>query len=127
MKRVTPIFIVLVVLIGCRTKLKDSRILDVAPADLVSVYVDAPKYDQKVTVEFSSSNGPVSVCVCVSSNERKVIASLDISTNNKMVLGSAQEAATGTIEVTVPANQEFAVLVFGLSKPTKVALKINGK
>ena len=127
MHRATAIFIMLVTLAGCQTKLKDSRTLDVEPASHNSVYVDAPKYDQKVTVDFTSSNGPVTVCVCLSSDEKKVVLSGNISPTNKMVLGCAQDTAMGTIVVTAPANQEFAVLVFGMNKPTKVALKINGK
>ncbi len=127
MIRTLFIAISVLALAGCQSKLKDSRTLIVEPAGINTVYIDGPKYDQKVTVEFSSSECPVSVFVCLKQNEQSVGAAADVGQLHADLLGSVQKATSGTIDLSIPAKQDFAVLVMEAKKRTTVTLKLTGK
>jgi hypothetical protein len=126
MIRIISFPLLVVVLAGCQSKLRDSRTLDVEIGSINTIHIDGPRYDQKVTVEFTSSDGPVGVYVCLRKDEREVGADADTGHTHPAALGSVARAVSGTIEVSIPAKQEFSIMVFAAGKRTTVSLKITG-
>lgn len=127
MVRTLTSLLLVLVLAGCQSRLKDNRTIDVEAGGINTIRIDGPKYEQKVQIEFTSTNVPVSVYVCLRKDETMVGGAAEVDQLHATALCRTPKGTTGSVEVTVPAKQEFSVMVIGGNKPTSVKLKIVGK
>ena len=99
---------------GCNrgSILNKEEVVEVSPGEIKYLNIDPPKKDQKVKVQFSSPE-PVTVEVTLGSDDKQG-KSLAQKNNSK----------EDTIEVTVPANEKFCVVLSG-NKKTKITVKLN--
>ena len=115
---IAALLLVLVLVLGCQSKLSTEHKLSLEPGETRSVVVDGPTFAQKVVVTLSS-NQPVDAAVHLQKD-----VSGDKATNP---LGSLQQSSGGTIDVQIPAKEAFVVLVTNGMKPSSVSLKIAGQ
>ena len=114
--------------IGCGQKLNIDRTITVGPMEVQSILVDAPKGDQKLTVDVSSPGVPVNVYVVFDADQQAV--------KDLMLAGKAPDASkfvagqqkVEAVELTtlVPAGKAFGVMIGGAKKKTDVKVKVKG-
>ena len=114
----------LVALPGCASKLNVSKSYDMDAGEAKSVDLDPQKNPQKLTVEFTSSDGDVSVLVFKEADAKT--ADDLITADSKKALGQAK-GKTGTVTADLPANTGARVVVRDAQKKTKVDLKVTNK
>jgi hypothetical protein len=115
-------------LAGCQRTLYDQTVT-LTVGTVHEVVVDAPTREQKVVVEFNSPGVPVDVWVLTTANKDAVRTKLMGRTrpNDSDVLGGKEQAESGTVEATVPAGKEYAVLLGRAKQKTEVKLKVTGR
>src|SRR6185369_17036775 len=112
---------------GCQTRLKWTNTTTLEQGQTKSFEIDKPRYDQLVSVDFSSSDGAIDVFVCLEENKQAVEDAIAMGKTHSGVLGSQIKATSGTIEVSVPAQVKPIVFIAHAKKSTNVTLKIVGK
>lgn len=113
-------------LAGCQSRLTDNRSLTVAAAETTTITIDAPKYDQLVTVAVTSDQ-PVHVAVYLKKDQAAVDAALDGGKKSDLVLASKSGVTSDKLEFKVPAKQEFIVRFDAVGKAANVQVKTQGK
>src|SRR5262245_13107471 len=117
----------LVFLIGCQSRLSDSRTLEIVGGDTVELPVDAPKYDQLVTVNVDADR-PVHVWIYLKKDESAVLESFNMGKPSNLVLATKKIVTKDTLEAKIPAKQEFVVRFDTTTgKATKIHVKTQGK
>jgi len=125
--RTMPVCIVLAIM-GCQSRLNRDLNSEVEAGDTNIITVDAPRYDQKVVVEFSSSDGPISVYVGLKKNEDAINKAALSSKAGADVIAKSEKTPSGSLEVNIPAKEEFIIVVQSHAmKKTTVTTKIRGK
>ena len=113
---------------GCKQRLNRESTVTVGPSEVQAVIVDAPRADQQVTATISSPGAPVSAYLVLEKNR---LAAQDALLSGKApanVLGGKDKTEDATVEGTVPAKEEVAVLVYNPGgKPAQVKVKITGR
>ena len=113
---------------GCKQRLNSESTLTVGPGEVQSKIVDAPRADQQVTVTVSSPGAPVSAYLVLEKNRQAAQDALLSGKAPANVLDGKDKTEDATLQGTVPAKEEFAVLVNnGGSKPAQVKVKITGR
>jgi hypothetical protein len=111
---------------GCRRQvLNDERTVLVQPGQLKSFPVDAPAWDEKVTVTVSSPGVPVGVYMVPGKVAEDAIDSAKPPATS---LAFQEKAEQATIEATVPAKTAFAVVLHNAgANPAQVKMTIKGR
>src|SRR5262249_7841591 len=89
-----------------------------------SIDVDAQSKPQKITVEFSSSDGDVEVCVFKEADAKGDDALLGAPTNKAIAF---KKGKSDSFVAEVPENTPFRVIVRGIGKKTDVTVKLSNK
>jgi hypothetical protein len=119
--------ILLVALPGCGQRLNYDTTVDLREAEVQSLTVDAPKKEQKVTITVSSAGSPIDVYVVLDKDkEAGKQALLDYKKPTGSLAGKTK-TQDATLEATIPAKTEFAVLLGGANKSTRVTVKVSGR
>lgn len=112
---------------GCQTRLNDSRTIELTAGDTVTTLIDAPKYDQLVTVNVAADN-PVHVAVYLKKDESVVREALNIGKSSDLVLIAKKNVSNDSLEAKIPAKQAFVIRFDATTgKATKVQVKTQGK
>jgi len=129
MKSLVKLLSAIVLLVaGCQSRLNRDLKSEVETGDTNIITVDAPRYDQKVAVEFSSSDGPVSVYVGLKKNEDAINKAALTSKTEDTVLAKSEKTPSGSLEVNIPAKEEFVIVIQShATKKTTVTTKIRGE
>lgn len=116
---------------GCGQRLNLEKTITVEPGGVRAPFiVDAPKSEQKVTVEVSSAEVPVTVQVVTVKDRAKFEKAMEdnnLGPDTMTVLSKKEKIKEDTVEAPIPAGQEFAVLVFGGSKSATVKVKLTAR
>jgi hypothetical protein len=114
-------------LTGCQQTIVNEKIT-LNPGDIKDRIIEAPSREQKVVVEVSSG-APVNVWIVLESERQAVKAKLGIDQvpDPARVVASKQRIPSGTVEGTVPAGKEYAVILSGATQKTEVQLKVTGR
>jgi hypothetical protein len=110
--------LVLVLSLGCQSKLRTEHKFSLGPGQLQDIFVDGPTHAQKAVLALSSDQ-PVDVVVYLKKDAD--------AERPKNPLGSLKQSSSGTLEVQIPAKEAFVVTVSGGLKPTNCLLKITGQ
>jgi len=118
--------LILLVLVGCH-KLNYEKSESLSPGETKTYTVEAPKGDQKVRVVARSSEGPVSVYLVLQHEAQAVEAAITggHTPPKDKVLAGAEKQNEVTLDATVPAKNEFTVIVGGASKKTTITVKVT--
>ena len=118
----------LLLAIGCgqRLEVEKSEALDVGATKPIAL-IDAPKYEQKIKVEFTSSESPINVYVVLGKDENAVMDELGKADAKLDIRGKAEKSKAETIDATIPAGKDYGVYLSGASKKTQVTLKIKSQ
>jgi hypothetical protein len=113
---------------GCQRSIYDGTV-QLNRLEVKDLTVDAPAREQKVAVEFSSPGVPIDICVALTKDQQAVKQKLmaGLPGTNTPALAAKQQAESGTLEATIPAGQEYVVMLSGAGKKAEVKVKINGK
>lgn len=127
MRRAVLCFALIGLAVGCQSRLKYDTAFDIDAAAGRTCFIDGPSKDQTVAVQFTSAAEPVNVFVCLKKDEPAVAILAETGKAGPGVLGHAVKQTSGSLEVAIPAKQDFAVIVSTAGKKTSVSLKIVGK
>src|SRR5579872_5666010 len=95
---------VLLLTVGCQTKLNFDRTLRVDNGAVHNLEIDAPRYNQTMAVSIHT-DAPIRVDVYLKQNADAVEKDLTLKQKSDKTLGSWTGDKTGTLEVSVPAGQ----------------------
>jgi hypothetical protein len=114
---------------GCASEVHFQDTKDISITNEFTHIVSAPTSTQKVRVEVTATDAPVNVYVMLEKDAEKTEDEIGVIKKGaklpEAVLGHALETKDATLEVTIPAKQEYRVLVTVVTKPTRVTVKIN--
>jgi len=114
---------------GCGSEVHFEATKDISIQDEFKQIISAPTSAQKVRVEVTATDAPVNVYVMLEKDADKTEDEIGAPRKGaklpETVLGHALETQNGTVEVTIPAKEEYRVLVTVAKKPTRVTVKIN--
>ena len=123
-----PLVVLCLLGLGCKQRLNSESTLNVGPGEVQSKIVDAPRADQQVTVTVSSPGAPVSAYLVLEKNRQAAQEALLNGKTPANVLDGKDRTEDATLQGTVPAREEFAVLVSNAgSKSAAVKVKIIGR
>ena len=115
---------------ACRKqqRLDETLTVSVSPGETKPTQIDPPIADQQVTVTASSPGVPVSVYLVLEKDRKSVEDALFNSKRPEKALDGKDKVEQATLQGTVPAKNEFAVVIWnpGL-KTAAVKLTISGR
>jgi len=119
----------LLALAGCGQRLNVEKTLSVAAGGVNELTVTGPTSEQKVSVEISSSASAIDAYVVLEQNREQVKSDLlkSKTPDSGKVLAGKSGVKDHTLEATVPAGKEFAVVIGGATNTTEVKLKVVGR
>src|SRR5437870_5255196 len=99
--------------LGCGQKLNLDRTYTVGQLELQSLLVDAPKEDQKLTVDVSSPGVPIDVFVVLDANVQAVTELMKSgkTPGADKILAGKEKVEAIELTTTVPGGKAFAVMV----------------
>lgn len=113
---------------GCGQPINvDKEIQLNAYAHYPAILVEAPKYDQNITVEFTSSDAPVDVHVILGKDENAITEEFGRAKTTHKKVASKLQSKADTLSCTIPAGEDYGVYLTGAKKNTTVKLKLKGK
>ncbi|MCI0681739.1 MAG: hypothetical protein L0Y71_06520 [Gemmataceae bacterium] len=118
----------LLMVAGCGQRLEQEKdvTLEVGVLHPIAL-IDAPKYEQKIKVEFTSSESPINVYVVLGKDENAVMDELGKANPKLEIRGKAEKSKGETFEATIPAGKDYGVYLTGADKKTQVKLKIKSQ
>lgn len=121
----------LAALSGCQ-KLTYEKTYTIPGGETEEFTIDAPRYDQKVTVSVSPSKGPVSAWLVKASGLEKARQAVQRKKEppEELVLGKqlSTTKADLSFEATVPAKTEYSLLMKNAgSEASEVTVKVVGR
>ena len=127
MRKIIPVFAVVLGLVGCQAKLNHSSTVEVELADKQSKIVEAISKEQTIKVAGNASSGQFNLYVFLQKDQTAAENDIDRGSKNSPLI-LAQKVRTNQAEVTalIPANQVAVVmLTSGDGKKATVNLKIT--
>jgi uncharacterized protein YgbK (DUF1537 family) len=121
----TVLVCVLLMTVGCQRKLVD-KTLEIGVGEVHSFTVDAPQRAQQVIVE-ATADEPVSVYLVLEKDHNAAKDAVQSGKAPADSLGKEEKKKEVKFEATVPAKNEYVVLVGGATKKTNVKVKVTGK
>ncbi len=110
---------------ACRNVLNMETTYDLQPGDIRKLTTDPISKEQTVKVNVTATAGTVNVYVCLESEIDAVMKDADSSRASTKALKSELKTANVGLEVSVPANAQAVVVIAGVTKATKVTVKIT--
>jgi len=117
----------LLVAVGCQ-RLNVEKDIHVSPGEVQDVIIDAPRSEQKIKVDVTST-APIDVYVILSSDQQVVKDKLlgNRSPDPSKLLANQQKAENASLDATIPAKNEFRILLAGAKKPADVKVKVTSR
>jgi hypothetical protein len=120
------VFLLLVLAVGCRTKLNEEMVVNVGGGESQYRMVDPIAKEQKVNVSAKAIGGTFSIYVFLEKDKEEAQKGIDLNKIGDKVLANKQKTADAELQVTIPANQKATVLLTsGDGKKAEVKLKIS--
>jgi hypothetical protein len=117
----------LAVAVGCQ-RLDVKRTIHVNPGDVQDVIIDPPRSEQNIKVGVTS-NTPIDVYVILSSNGDAVKGKLLASQkpDDSKILVKELKTENASLDATIPAKNEFRVLLTGAKKAADVNVSVTNR
>jgi predicted component of type VI protein secretion system len=121
------LLVLLLPLAGCQ-RLNFEKTYTVEPTAFQQIELSPPRYQQKLTVEVKSPDSPVSVYVIKLADKDRAEQALYKDKAPEGALASKEKSENVTVETTIPAGTEVAVLIKNVGKKSsQVSVKITGR
>ena len=111
---------------GCG-RLYHETTVQLGAGEVQLLLIDAPKRDQKISVTAASSGSPIDVYVVLAKDKEAAKEALLSGKKPAESLAGKVKTPDATVEATIPANSEFAIILGGANKNTQVKLKVTGR
>jgi hypothetical protein len=118
-------FLVPLALAGCQSRLNDQRTINIDSGKDSFITLDAPRYDQTVSVTVSA-DVPVDVYLFLEKDQAEVDRDVTLGKQSSKVLAAKEKVQNDSLEGKVPAKQK-PVLMIRSTKSGTATLKIVGK
>jgi hypothetical protein len=120
------VFLLLLLAVGCRTKLNDESVVNVGAGESQYRMVEPISKEQKVNVSAKANSGTFNIYVFLEKDKAEAEKEIDKGKTGDKVLASKQKATDADLQATIPANQKAVVmLTSGDGKKAEVKLKIS--
>jgi hypothetical protein len=115
----------LAVAVGCQ-RLNEKRTIHVSPGEVQDVIISGPRSEQKINVAVTS-NAPIDVYVILSADEQAVKGKLlsSMKPDESKILKKELKTENANLEATIPAKNEFRVLLTGAKKAADVNVHVT--
>jgi len=123
--RCTAGALVFLVAAGCQSRLNDQRTLKLDAGLDSYITLDAPRYDQSLSLAVSA-DVPVDVYLYLEADREEAERQVQLGKKSPKVLADREKVQEGTLEAKVPAKQK-AILMVRSTKSGTATLKIVGK
>jgi hypothetical protein len=108
----------LLTLVGCQ-KLRDERTVTIdPPGGSHRITYSGPRSEQKVSVEVSSTGTPVDVYLVLAKDQAEAEKSIETRKPPANVLDRKEKTTEATLEGTIPAKEDFCVLIYATEAAT---------
>ena len=122
MKRAIPLLL-LVFVVGCRTKLNDESSMTLNPGDIKSREIDAISGEQKVNISAKADSGEFDIYFFLAKDQTEV--EKNPAKAGAKILDKKLKTGEATLSATVPANEKATVMLMPAgNKKAEVKLKI---
>jgi hypothetical protein len=111
---------------GCQP-LKVEKTLSILGGGVEALIFDAPRYEQKLTVQVSSPGAPVSVYLVRESEMEKARTLMEQGKAPTEPLAGKDGGEEITLEATVPAKTAYALLVRANKVKAEAKVKVTGR
>ncbi len=101
----------------------------IEPGAIYPVEISAPSRDQNIKVSVTASGAPVSVYVVLQKDREAVESAIlsDKTPDASKVLARQEKTESATLDVQIPAKNDYAVLVYNSpGKTTQAKISIKG-
>jgi hypothetical protein len=119
--------LLLLVLSGCGQKLDYQTSVDLDEGQVQSILIDPPKREQNVSITAKSTGSPIDLYVVLDKDKEPAKQALLDRKKPAAALASKTKTQDAALEVTIPANTGFAVLLGGAGKSSHVTVKVTGR
>jgi hypothetical protein len=120
------LFVVLVLLTGCRAKLNSESVVRVNVGELKSTIVDPISKSQTINISAKSLDGKFNLYCFLEKDQTEVEKSITQNKISDKVLAHELKTSTAAIHATIPANEGAVVLLTCTDhKSADVKLKIT--
>jgi hypothetical protein len=109
---------------GCQ-RVNHEKTYTLEPGEMKSILFDAPRWEQKVTVQVSSPGTPVSVYLVPAADDEA--ARRAASRGGSAVLAGKEKAEDISLEAAVPAKTAYAVVLEAHAKKAEAKLRVSGR
>lgn len=118
-----------VLLVGCGQRVNVEKIVTVDVGDVKApIILDGPKSDQRIKVEFNSTDSPVTAQIIVGKDGNAIANELQKpAPANLDVKAKSDNAKDGFLEATIPAGKDYGVYLSGATKKTSVVVKVKSQ
>jgi|SRR5262245_36364777 hypothetical protein len=116
-------------LAGCGQRVSVEKIVTVDVGDVKApIILDGPKSDQKIKVEFNSTDSPVTAQIIVGKDGNAIANELQKpAPANLDVKAKMENAKDGILETVIPAGKDYGVYLSGATKKTSVVVKVKSQ
>ena len=120
-------FCLIGLLFGCGQRVNVEKIVTLEVGLVQApIILDGPKSDQKIKVEFNSTDGPITAQIIVGKDGNAIANELQKpSPANLDVKAKMEKAKDGILEATIPAGKDYGVYLSGATKKTSVVVKVK--
>jgi hypothetical protein len=110
---------------GCQ-RVNHEKTYTIEPGEIKSILFDAPRSEQKVTVQVSSPGAPVSVYLVTAADEDAALKAASRG-SGPAVLAGKEKAEDISLEAAVPAKTAYAVVLEAHAKKAEAKLRVSGR
>ncbi len=113
---------------GCGQRVSEEKTLEMKAGEILApIVLDGPKKEQKVKVEFTSSESPIDVYVILGKDENAILRELDKAAPKVEAVASKKQSKGETLSATIPAGKDYGVYLTNASKNTSVKVKVQSE
>ena len=113
--------------VGCGQRVNVEKIVTLeVDQPKAPIVLEGPKSDQKIKVEFNSTDGPITAQIIVGKDENAILDQLQKKSLTGLdVKAKMEKAKDGILEATIPAGKDYGVYLSGATKKTSVVVKVK--
>ncbi len=112
---------------GCQKLKYENNSIEIFPFGVHRIEFDAPKYNQKLSIEAHSPGSPISVYLVSQAESDAAQDQLEKDKTPTASLASMEKAEEIKLEATVPANTAFVLLIRADKKSAQVRVNVSGR
>ena len=126
MRKTVPLLLVLLAMVGCRTKLNEEKVITLDGLNGQGLKIDAIKSAQTVKVSATANSGTFNLYFFLAKDQTALENDNFGGKSAGKLLGSQLKATKADLSANVPANEEAVVMLMSAdSKKAEVKLKVT--